>query len=227
MLVPHLNGILWECEQALRELERRGVRVVRREGCSAIDVARNDMASDALHDGFEAILFIDADIGFDPRDALRLLARPEPVLTGVYAKKGSREMASRFADGIDLVRFRADAPGPYPLKAAAARFLRVRAAVLRRMIAELGLPLCNTRWGRGCWPFFHPAIVPDDSGGWHYLGEDWAFSHRLAQIGVTPLADTSIRLWHYGRHGFGWEDFRADTVRYRSYTYRIGERPAP
>ena len=70
VLTPHLNGIEPECEMALQLLERSGVRVVRRCGCSQIDVARNEMLSDALHDGAEAILFIDADTGFEAQDAL-------------------------------------------------------------------------------------------------------------------------------------------------------------
>jgi hypothetical protein len=221
VLTPHLNGIEPECEKALQQLEQSGVRVVRRGGCSAIDVARNEMLSDALHDGAESVLFIDSDIGFEPHDALRLLARPEPVVAGVYAKKSRREMASIFADGVTEVLFGPEAPAPYLLKYAATGFLRLRAEVLRRMIAELALPLCNTHWGRGVWPFFLPLTVPQGPGKWHYLGEDWAFSHRLAQIGVVPLADTTIRLWHWGRYGFSWEDAGADVRRYRSYNYRI------
>jgi hypothetical protein len=222
VLTAHLNGIEPECEKALQQLEQSGVRVVRRAGCSAIDVARNEMLSDALHDGAESILFIDSNIGFEPQDALRLLARPEPVVSGVYAKKSRREMASIFADGVKEVLFGPDAAAPYPLKYAAAGFLRLRAEVLRRMIAELALPLWNTHWGRGVWPFFLPLLVPQGPGKWHYLGEDWAFSHRLAQMGVIPLADTTIRLWHWGRYSFGWEDAGADVKRYRSYSYRIG-----
>ena len=139
VLTPHLNGIERECEKALQQLEQAGVRVVRRGGCSAIDVARNEMLSDALHDGAESMLFIDSDIGFDPQDALRLLARPEPVVSGVYAKKSKREMASVFADGVKEVLFGPEAAAPYPLKYAATGFLRLRAGVLRRMIAELKL----------------------------------------------------------------------------------------
>jgi hypothetical protein len=221
VLVPHLNGIDWECEQALRQLESAGVRVVRRGGCSAIDVARNELISDALHDGAESILFIDSDIGFEAADALRLLARPEPVASAVYPKKGMRELASVFADGVKDILFGPDVAGAYPLKYAATGFLRIKAAVLRQMIADLKLPLCNTHWGRGVWPFFQPLIVPHGTGKWHYLGEDWAFSQRLRQIGVTPVADTSIRLWHWGRYSFGWEDAGSSVTRYRSYSYQL------
>ena len=225
VLVPHLEGIRWECEEGLLRLEREGVRVVRRAGCSAIDSARNEMASDALHDGAEAILFIDADIGFSPTDALRLLARPESVVAGVYAKKSRRELASRFAGEITEVVFGIAAAGLYPLKYAAAGFLRIRCDVLRLLIERLSLPLCNTKWGRGSWPFFQPMIVDDEGDGPHYLGEDWAFSHRLRQVGITPMADTSIRLWHYGHHPFGWEDAGLDSPRYDSFVYRSPECP--
>jgi len=227
VLVPHRDGIDGECEEGLRGLEGLGVRVVRRGGCSAIDVARNALASDALQGGAEAILFIDSDIGFLPLDALRLLARPEPVVAGVYAKKGNRAMASVFADGLTEVTFGAGAFGLVPLKYAAAGFLRVRTSVLRRMVDVLGLPLCNARWGRGIWPFFLPMVVDDSDGsGPQYLSEDWAFSRRLRDIGITPMADLSVRLWHYGRHPFGWEDAGTAPVRHSAFLYRTID-PAP
>src|SRR5262249_56397233 len=144
--------------------------------------------------------------GFDPADAWRVLAGPEPVASGVYAKKGMRELASVFADGVKELLFGPEALGAYPLKYAATGFLRIKSDVVRRMITELKMPLCNAHWGRGVWPFFQPLIVPHGPDKWHYLGEDWAFSYRLTRIGVTPVADTSIRLWHWGRYGFGWED---------------------
>jgi glycosyltransferase involved in cell wall biosynthesis len=219
VLVPFIDRIEPECERALFALEGAGVRVVRKSGCSAIDVARGELASEALHDGAESILFIDADIAFHPADALRILARPEPVVAGVYAKKNQRELACIFADGLKNVVFGIGAPDSYLLKYASAGFLRIQAEVLRRMIVELRIPLCNTPWGRGVWPFFMPTIIPLTGGAFHYLGEDWAFSHRLRQIGITPVADTSIRLLHIGSYGFGWEEAGSEFYRYRSYNY--------
>ena len=224
VLVPHLSNIEGECEEGLRHLEHLGVRVVRLGGSSAIDVARNVLASDALHDGFESLLFIDSDIGFDPMDALRLLARPESVVAGIYVKKNERALSSVFAEGITEALFGFGGTGLYPLKFAATGFLRIRAQVLQRMIDDLSLPLCNTKWSRGLWPFFQPSIIPLEDGSFHYLGEDWAFSHRLGQIGVTPLADTSIRLWHFGRFGYSWEDAGTSVHRYPSYFYRAKQK---
>ena len=221
VLVPFFSTIDRPCEESLRKLEAAGVRVVRSEGCPQIDVARNMLASDALNAGAESIFFIDADLGFDPLDALRLLARPEPVVSGVYAKKRQRALASVFDDGIAEVTFGEQAPGSYPLKYAAGGFLRIKADVLRRMIAELNLPVCNTTWGRRDWPFFMPMAAPAPDGSHHYLGEDWAFSFRLRQMGVIPLADTSIRLWHHGPHAYGWEDAGTESPRHPSYIIKI------
>ena len=110
------------------------------------------------------------------------------------------------------------------MRFAATGFLRVKSAELRKLIEELKLPLCNSKWDQGVWPFLLPLIIPHDGGKLHYLGEDWAFSHRLNQIGVTPLTDTSARLWHWGRYGYGWEDAGSEAARYRSYNYRLGGR---
>ncbi len=219
-LVPYLGSIEDSCESGLRSLELEGVRVVRRGGQSAIDIARNDMCSEALHDGFESILFIDSDIGFNARDALRLFARPEPVISGIYAKKGCRSLASVFRDDVEEADFGPESGGLYPLRHAATGFLRIRSEVLRRMIAELDLPICNTRWNRGFWPFFMPLIVADGDHR-HYLGEDWAFSHRLRQIGECPMVDTTIRLWHVGKHHFGWEEAGQDRPRFETYSIRF------
>jgi hypothetical protein len=222
VLVPHLGPIEMPCENGLRDLELAGVRVIRRQGSSQIDLARSDMMSEALHDGYESILFIDSDIGFNANDAIRLMERPEPVVCGVYAKKGPREVTSIFADGTKNILFGPDATELYPLKYAATGFLRIRSEVLRLMIERLRLPLCNTHWNRGMWPFFLSMIVPQGEGKFHYLGEDWSFSYRCSQIGVTPYADTSFRLYHYGPYGYSWEDVGNENTRFQSYNLGFG-----
>ena len=63
MLVPFSTFIHQECEDALKELERRGYPVRRVGGYAAIDQGRNQMATDALLDGFEETLWIDSDVG--------------------------------------------------------------------------------------------------------------------------------------------------------------------
>ena len=56
VLVPFQGRIVSKCQAGLIELERRGYVVRRVEGYSAIDQARNQLASDALRDGFAETL---------------------------------------------------------------------------------------------------------------------------------------------------------------------------
>lgn len=88
------------------------------------------------------------------------------------------------------------------------------------MIEVLHLPLCNLDWGRDCWPSFQPLITEAIGGEPHYLGEDRAFGHGLPQVGITPLADATIRLYRHGRRGFSWEDAGGDLPRHRSWRFR-------
>ncbi|MHB1559092.1 MAG: sulfotransferase [Isosphaeraceae bacterium] len=108
ILVPVGHHIEPSCDAALRELERRGYTVRRVHGYSAIDQARNQMATDALRDGFQEILWIDADIVFAPEAVDRLRSHGESVICGIYAKKGEnqRSFACKFPRGTSSVSFR-------------------------------------------------------------------------------------------------------------------------
>ena len=92
MLVPVAGAIDPDCEEALRELERRGYAVWRVRGYSAIDAARNQMASDALAQGFDELMWIDADIVFDPDDVDKLRQHDLPLVFGICAKKARRQL---------------------------------------------------------------------------------------------------------------------------------------
>jgi hypothetical protein len=65
VLVPYNGFIHPECEDALKELERRGYSVRRVGGYAAIDQGRNQMATDALIDDFGEPLFRDWSPAFD------------------------------------------------------------------------------------------------------------------------------------------------------------------
>jgi glycosyltransferase involved in cell wall biosynthesis len=197
--VPFEDDVSWECDQALRRLEEAGVRVDRRRVSSGLDVTRSAIFSDALHDDAEAVLILDSDIGFDHHDAMRLLARTEPVIAGLPIGSDGYPVKCAFATGVTEVHLGWGAAGMYPLEHAGCEFLRVRCDCLRGVVAALDLPLCNLEQGRGVWPFFQPALLAREKEGPSYLGSVEAFYHRLRLAGITPLADTSIRLSPVGR----------------------------
>ncbi len=130
-LVPDVDGVSWECERALQRLKEAGVWVTQRHADSDWDATRNVLLSDALHDGFEAILLIDPNTGFDPLAALRLLARPEPVIVGIGTALGGDREDVVFAPGITTVHVGPGALGMYPVERAGAAFVRIRAEALQ------------------------------------------------------------------------------------------------
>jgi hypothetical protein len=209
----------------LYELQRRGYQVRRVYGQSAIDQARNRMATDALRDGFQETMWIDADIAFDPDDVERLRRHQLPIVSGLYPQKGSRVLASFLLPGTTELIF-GQGGGLVEILYAAAGFLLVQKQVYTKIQEGFALPTCNQRFGRPTIPFFEPSIVPDEYGNW-YLAEDFAFSERARQCGFKIYADTTIRLGHIGTYTYTWEDAGSSKPRHATYRLRLQTRAEP
>jgi hypothetical protein len=232
ILVPALAQPTPKCEEGLRELERRGYPIRRVRGFSAIDQGRNQMASDALHDGFAETMWIDTDIGFTADSVDRLRFLDLPIAAGLYPQPGARSLACKLLPETDELVF-GEKGGLVEVLYVAAGFLHVRRATYVAIRDKLALPLCNTRFGRGVWPFFQPLAAEEemvtivasanDSTArqvrHRYLTDDYAFCHRARQAGFNIMADTTIRLWRTGSYGFGWEDAGSDPERFDTYHF--------
>ena len=83
VLVPFTGTIHPECEAGLKALECQGYQVRRVPGYAAIDQARNQMATDALRDGFDETMWIDSDIVFDPEAVDQLRSHDLPLVCGI------------------------------------------------------------------------------------------------------------------------------------------------
>lgn len=192
-VVASIRDPTGECGLPARRLEAAGVRLaLGGRGCGH-DQALNALISDAIHDGAESILILEPDIEFDTGDAIRVLARPESVIVGVKGLWDGIGLGFAFGPEVPDESVTVPAPGMYPLAYAGTEFLRIHCAALRRLVEALDLPLCNADLGRGVWPFFQPEIIAEDRG-FRYLDSVSAFYQRLHRAGITPLADTSIRL---------------------------------
>jgi hypothetical protein len=219
VLVPVAGHIEPACEAGLQELERRGYCVRRVRGYSAIDQGRNQMATDALADGFEETMWIDSDVGFQPDDVDRLRSHRLPVVCGIYPKKGQRELACHVLPGTQKLVFGQEG-GLAEILYAATGFLLVHRDAYGQIRRDLRLPSCNDRWGRPMVPFFQPLVLPHLDGYW-YLAEDYAFCQRARQCGLKIFADTRIRLTHYGSYGYSWEEAGIDPQRYSVFHYHL------
>lgn len=204
VLVPVANTIEPECEAALAKLRMRGIKVRVYRGASAIDQARNTMAYDALREGFTKLLWIDADIGFEPDDVDRLVAHDVPFVCGIYPKRGGRALSCHVLPGTGELVFGEDG-GLVEILYAAGGFTLVDASVYHAIREKLSLPTCNAHFGQPIVPYHLPMVHETERGPW-YLAEDYAFCERARQAGFAIMADTRIRLRHIGRYAFQWED---------------------
>jgi hypothetical protein len=218
-MLPVGDRIEPECEKALVDLAGRGCEIKRMTGHSAIDLARSIMASDALAEGFDELLWIDADIAFPPDALARLRSHDRPFVCGIYPKKGQRELACHIAPGVTEIVF-GEGGGLVPMLYAGAGFLYTRREVYETIRDKLALPACNARFGRMFHPYFQPLVIPDGDGHW-YLGEDYAFCERARRVGFELVADTTIRLFHIGRYGYSWEDAGGERQRFATFHLRF------
>lgn len=219
VLVPVASHIEPDCAEGLNALERLGYTVWRAYGCSAIDQARSQLATDALAQGYEELMWIDSDIRFPVAAVDTLRSHDLPMVCGIYPKKGSRELVCNLTAGTDRLVFGAEG-GLLEIQYAATGFLLTNRSVYEKMAVQESLPTCNERFGTPVVPYFLPMLVPDGDGQW-YLGEDFAFSERARRSGIAIYADTRIRLGHTGRYDYSWEDAGSDRDRYRTYEFTI------
>ena len=220
ILVPFLGYIHQECDASLKELERRGYQVRRVGGYSAIDQGRNQMATDAIAEGFEETFWIDSDIAFDPDDIEKMRAHRLPIVAGLYPQKGRRALASHVVPDTPNMTFGRQG-GLVEMLYEGTGFLLVRREVYLNMQEQLNLPLCNDRFGNPMIPYFQPLIRKIEDGTW-YLAEDYAFCHRARACGYQIIADTSVRLWHIGYYKYSWEDAGIDRPRFDTFTLNFG-----
>jgi hypothetical protein len=230
ILVPAFSQPVGKCEEGLRELERRGYTVRRGRGFSAVDQGRNQMASDALHDGVAETMWIDTNIGFEADAVERLRSHKLPIVAGLYPQPAARSFACTLLPDTEQVVFGEDG-GLLEVMYVAAGFLHVRREAYELIRDKLKLPLCNTRFGRGMWPFFMSLTASDEKSPLtthhspltkpRYLTEDFAFSHRARQAGLKIMTDTTIRLWRIGTYGYGWEEAGSDPERFDTFHFRV------
>jgi hypothetical protein len=216
VLVPYAGFIHPPCEKALQALEKRGYPVWRVGAYAAIDQGRNQMATDALLQGYEETMWIDADMDFDPAAVDRLRAHGLPLCCGIYPQKGRRALTCHVAPGTPKMVFGREG-GLVEVLYGATGFMYVRREVYLKIAHRLALPLANERFGAPMIPFFHPMLHPAEDGTW-YLAEDFAFCQRARESGYKIVADTSLRLWHLGTYAYGWEDSGLERERYATFT---------
>jgi hypothetical protein len=222
VLVPFFQYIEPQCERALRGLEALGYRVERSGGSAGIDRVRSELATRALAEGCDEIMWIDADMGFEPEGVDRLRAHGMPLVGGLYSRRGPRGFTCLFPSGTTSIAM-GQAGGLVEVRYLATGFLLTHRRVFEDIARKFDLPVCNEALGAPSVPYFLPIVQQDAEQGWRHLSEDWSFCERALGAGYKPMVDTSIRLWHIGSYGYGWEDVAAPLVRLPSIKLNLSK----
>ena len=194
------------------------------EGDSLIPRARNRMAAEFMADDRWTHLFwIDADIGFEPEAALRLLLAGRDVAAGVYPHKSDGWPAQGLAQALPAGtrredfearhavfpinalegRHAVDADGFVEVLDAPTGFMLIARGVFERMAAacpELRYTPDDGGGGRAHFRFFDVLAEP---GNGRYLSEDFAFCRRWQALGGKVFVDARSNLVHQGVCTYG------------------------
>lgn len=191
------------------------------DGDSLIPRARNRLVAEFMADARWTHLFwIDADIGFEPEAALRLLLADRAVVAGVYPHKSDGWPSEGLAQALPAGSTREDfearhAVFPVNLKNAgvdADGFAEVLDAptgfmlIERSVFTRLAQAMPQLRYtpdhmedaqaaAQAHYRFFDVWAEP---GNGRYLSEDFAFCRRWQSIGGQVFVDTRSRLSHTG-----------------------------
>ncbi len=168
------------------------------------------------------LLFVDADIGFEPDQLDRMLAFDQPVVAGMYPLKvlhwqdaAARQRAGEPAAAAPLLYVgepcrgaEAERDGGFiTARHAGTGFMLLRRDALERMAAAYpetryrGVDAYNPAAAEGTpsYALFDCMISPETG---QYISEDWTFCHRWRAIGGKVWLDTLGSLTHVGAHDF-------------------------
>lgn len=197
ILVPVGGSIEPATDEALRKLEAMGYAVWRRYGWSAIDQGRCAMAQEALDKGFEHLFWIDSDVTFWPQDVQKIINLGLLFVSAPYSVKGWPVLTTQFKDkNVKL----GEEGGLYEVNYAATGFMYTHRSVYEKMAKNLNMEKVKIWGGQyNVCPYFFPILIDGE-----YLGEDFAFCHRLKQIGIKLFCDTRIKLAHIGKYSYSF-----------------------
>ncbi len=177
-------------------------------GSAMISHARNDCVKHFLDGTYTKMLFIDADIGFEPNDFWRLLRRDEDIAFAPYITKNisgpaNSKFVLKFKDPDNKV---VQSDGFIEALSGPTGFMMIDRKVFAKL--DEAYPNSATRMTQIKngevvedlnYPSYFDCITHETEGA---LGEDISFCKKWEDMGGTMWADTEAALTHYGTYSF-------------------------
>lgn len=204
---------------------------------SLVERARNVLAARFVRSAATHMLFVDADIAFQPESVFRLLAADKDIVTAVYPKKSidwnrvrrrledpsdAEPLAQAGLDfNINILQSERATNGFVRVLDSATGFMLISKAAMRRMydayeaelraVNDIVSPNDTSDTAvREYVAVFACMIDPDTR---RFLSEDYSMCRRWQQIGGEIWADLASPLAHVGTHVFRGGDPLAATAR--------------
>jgi glycosyltransferase involved in cell wall biosynthesis len=192
---------------------------------SLVTRARNILTAMFLESDCTHLMFIDADIEFEPDSVLRMLAMNKPLIAAAYPKKtvdwesvkkaaleGKDDISKYSAQYAINLKFKDPRTkeinvdgGAIEVMDASTGFFMVQRVVFEKMIQaypELHYKndsSIDPKFNPHCYALFDTWLDPDDN---RYLSEDYTFCRRWQKIGGKIWLDPNTRLSHVGAFTF-------------------------
>lgn len=219
------NEYLRSTQELMDQLNRRGYKVSQLTTIneSLITRARNTLAHEFMKSGSDALLFIDADHGFNSQDVIKMIESGQPLIGAPYPMKAIDWEAVRNAalmgkpnlhlysgyyavnilpDSVDF-----DSDKPFPVRDIGTGMLYIRREVLTEMAEHCRSYLANTgtegigvnHVGNRVVEYFYTEV---DAEFDVLLSEDYAFCALWRRLGHTVYSAPWVRISHVGHYEF-------------------------
>jgi len=167
-------------------------------GCSVVSRARNLLAKDMLESQCDYLLFIDADINFEPEHIFRLMAwggdPKKGIVAGVPRTRSTTKTYIATLDYDDNNALTMDSMGLVRAQRVATAFMLVRREVFQQMVDAHPEWMYKDQRVDGMVPCLFDFMLTDEG----YIGEDYLFCDRARELGFEVWIDPTIKLGHMG-----------------------------
>jgi len=187
---------------------------------SLVTRARNYLTYQFLQSAATHLMWIDADIGFDPVDIVKMVRADKDIICGIYPKKEIhwREVARAAKQGVPPERLpeherslvlnlidespdRVGADGLVEIANAGTGFMLIKRAVFEALADDAPSYVDGSTPGIELKEFYAVSIDPDSGNS--LLSEDYHFCKLARDRGFKIYAAPWVRLNHTGTYIFG------------------------
>lgn len=174
-------------------------------GCCYLPVARNKLIKQFLESDATDLIFLDADISWEPWSLSQLLKHDAEIVAGAYRFKGNIEGYPVYLkkDKDDLICIDAKT-GLLDVHYAPTGFMRIHRGVFERYQVKFNdrLPIEEWRDGVKCNDYLNFFDCRHDVEAKRWFGEDVNFCYLVPAIGCKVLVEPDINITHWGICGW-------------------------